>query len=178
MEIVNNYQLNEICLQCIDRMHQVKFDYLYYFELLYQTGARAREPLMPELWSYENELTISLQPLKNNGLRIFNTELLPPNFVDMVQEGSFLLTKGNYSMLRSYFLQAMPLNLYLDEERTLLHTFRYNRVRQMYESGQTIQDIKYAFGWHSYSMVEKYLWRPIHSKTSLLNYSDPNNIPG
>jgi hypothetical protein len=161
MELVSNKDLNEICIKVLDNIWAIKPDYHYFFDTLYRTGARAREPLIQFRWTPINETTIRLEPLKNNNFRIFNTVNLNPSFVDMVYNSNFRLDPGNYSMLVNYFLRAMPVNLFLDNERTLFHIFRYNRVRQLSESGYSINEIKNEFGWSSPLMVEKYLYRPI-----------------
>lgn len=165
---LTNQQLDKVCKSVIERLPQW-YNYLSdYFNLLYNTGVRANEPLDRNIWEQISEDTVKLQPFKNNNTRLIPTSSLPLSFLQIINNplvGNYTInySKANYivyNIIGHY-------GIIIKNKESLLHLFRHNFVKKLVESGKSNEQIKSELGERTMKAALDYIDSKIYSKYGL-----------
>ena len=147
MQVLPDVELNlklQAALSAIQHFDSVLYSF---FNLLYLSGCRAREPYNYKNWTVYNPSTIYLQPEKDNNRRIFNVSELDPVFVDALKDGVVIYNVARYNTACFYFHRFFYYPIVKHNTRSLsLNLFRHNRAKQLQISGQTDEEIQNYLG--------------------------------
>lgn len=129
--------------------------------ICFYTGVRTNEANDRTNWEDNGGGIYTVKLSKRNPPRIINCpEIVPiiqPWFDDKAE------TFGVFSdeTLRRVFKECSPGIMYRGKEELLVHAFRYNYIRQLYENGQSETQIQATMCISKLQTVQGYLFNPI-----------------
>lgn len=138
-------------------------NYLYYLNTLRLTGCRPAEPLISNLWSWNEDSTINLIPLKNNNPRTFLPTDLDPDFLNMILTDNFLFDETRQrSMLRAFNISNRTGKFQTLNDRSSLYIFRYIKAKELHQEGKSMSEIQSYFGWKSVHLAQQYVEKVLY----------------
>lgn len=148
--------LNDICVNVV--LSYADSQPLLYnlLGVLYSTGLRANEVLETDRWSsYDNDYYI-VQLEKGQQTRLIDKNLFNDQIAPYYNNQSSLGVY-TYSSVRYSAAQASPIIKFGNNtNRTVLHMFRYRFIKDLWDSGLTISQIKDVTKQTSTATVEIY----------------------
>lgn len=142
-------------MQTVQPNYNVKI--FQYFNLLYITGCRPKEPLDISRWWIASATTIKFLPLKNQTERTLLINSLPSWWVASVQAqtqyfNGFFVTKFRFFFHKFYEYPFVSVG----EKESELYLFRYNKVKELIDLGWSVADIRSYFAWSTDALVLRY----------------------
>jgi len=129
---------------------------------LFNTGARPKELLTIEKWTYISPLQIELIPLKGNATRYFIESELSENLVFAIINQTEPYQSLSLRQLISITKKILPVDRIETIEKSAIdYLFRYNKVRTLAAAGKTDIQIQEVFGWSTPLMSAAYRSAPI-----------------
>lgn len=151
---------NELDLLCQWLSQQT---YIYYpvatdFILdLYNTGCRPMELLTQGLWNYVSSTDIELTPLKGNNTRTFTEAELSNGLVYAIQNDIRPYNALSLRQLTSVMKKIITwFKLETADKSAIDYAFRYNKVKQLHNAGNSDATIQTIFGWIEPAMPASY----------------------
>ncbi len=156
-----NYQLSQLPI------HTPTLNFA--FNLLYQTGCRAKESVNLDLWTINNNSTVTLKPLKFNNPRTFNLSDLPPDFSRWHSDQAEYLLWTSYRRIQ-YLGTCMFGNYQIEigNKHSLLHLFRHNYIRKLLAAGNTIEQVQVQMGHTKINTTLEYSHTSIRSFCAIM----------
>lgn len=155
--------LDNICLEFLDKAKLIDWYFYNYLLLLYNTGLRPVEALDKTRAISHNNDNIIFQPSKNNNQRtILITDIPEPFFYYYFSDGLAYNSYKYRNYLRLYKNISSNYNLYVKDKRLELYLFRYNFIYNYHQANSLINDLKLTMGWTTETMANKYINEPIY----------------
>lgn len=144
--VLDNSEINNLCLSIVDRSFGYSNLLHASFLTLFNTGARCGEVANLALWSINPDNSVSWQTIKRGGIRTVSSDLVPDIFKQYISNrppSNFICSKRG---LRSTFDLLCPYqSVYTLDKRISTHLFRHNRIKQLYDSGWSVDSIATYF---------------------------------
>lgn len=155
--------LNNNLLHVLHRARHSEPTALPHFEIMYRTGCRASESINRNLWTFESNKTVTLQPLKGNLSRHFFIEDLPASFITFLEYNEDTGYYYNYNTL-SYLFKQLSLyrNIFIGNKESTLHLFRHNHVKLLLAEGYTDIEIQNTLGEKNMKSALSYITSTFH----------------
>jgi site-specific recombinase XerD len=96
MILLNNSDINKICLNLLEITSNQDLFLHMIFETLYSTGLRINEVLEPERWTSETDNIYICRTEKKSDIRTFNKNQLSELFADLIFSDSFDFLTYNF----------------------------------------------------------------------------------
>jgi integrase len=142
-------ELDDLCKSYLEVLPFYGQPEQIYFQILYDTGCRPAEVIRPNLWTWQGNSVVKLQPLKGNNSRTISLSGDYPLVIEyFAAEETFL---SNYSIGKFRFMwdkfntygQLTNKNKGID-----LYCFRNRYVKYLKtRQGLTDEEIQRALGW-------------------------------
>lgn len=163
MRILTTSELNDyldfVLLNALNYNPRIFFSLL----TLKETGCRASE-LFIQNWLFTGSNEYLLFTLKGGGTRIFENKDLNEYFRNAVEGVNFGAVLNSYPALEYQFTQASQgLTTFTNQKAIRTHTFRHLKMRQLFEDGQTYEQIRTSFALNSLDVVQSYVNSPIYA---------------
>lgn len=125
--------------------------------VMLNTGCREGEVLSRDRWSMPDPYNYYLQPQKGNPPRLISSTVLPEIFRAWLVTSGYPYSLSSVANLRRIVDQftAYPLAV-CGEKRISTHRFRHLRVRQLFDAGQSMDQVKTYMGLVNTSTVIRY----------------------
>ena len=163
MQILTNAEIQDRCITIINSLPSWYLSRLPYFQFLYATGCRPEEPLDISRFYKISPTIIEFVPLKNNNHRRLYISELPIQFTAALEDNRQFYDSYRRRQLNFIMNKLIGLNkVYVDNKEVGLYLFRYNYVKQLFESGFNYDDITIIMGWHSVDMAFKYVSKKLY----------------
>ena len=162
MRIISNSELNETCLDLIEKSKSLGTNAPGLFYSLYNTGLRCNELLSVDRWEFLGAGKFKVNLLKNSGTReIFSSQLGNDIAVHIIAQRPFFLENHNHLQ---HFIrkQIRPILTHRKEVARTTHLFRYNFCRQMIEKGATLEDVQKIIKHSSTAITTTYCFSPLY----------------
>ncbi len=126
-------------------------------------GCRFNDVYNLERWSIVNELTVKLQPCKNNSVRVFNKSELDFMLLDQLENNYNLYEKTSYSDAVSVFYRMFPIpNIRVKNKPIKSHIFRHIKAKQLKRNGMSDNDIRLYLGENHQRSANDYIYSTIY----------------
>lgn len=160
------YTTDEIEAYVLDFLKVCRnFDPYFYsiFNTQYITGARFSDVYNLENWSIINDNTISLQPKKQNNLRIFDIDDMDDLLIQQVKSGYNGYELTSYSSALFWFKRIFPNpNLRVLNKPVKTHIFRHLKAKKLKEEGKTDKEIQQYLGEKKEISARAYIYSSIY----------------
>lgn len=151
-------QLNDICETAVATAYANDNYYRYYYDFLLKTGSRPQDALRINYYVNTVDDNAIFQPSKNNnsrGIPISDINLNMANYY--FNAGTYLKSYWYTRVNRDFNRLLWPTRISTLKKNSVLYLFRYNFVRQLYENGATVEEIRDKMGWTNTGIVYSYL---------------------
>jgi integrase len=158
MKILSLDEINKVCNDIVIRTFNYN-EYLHScFQVLFSTGCRCGEVANLRLWSFDGPNMVKWQTIKRGGVRRIPAIELPPLFLSFIQNppaSGFIASKRN---LRSAFDIFSPYQeIFTLDKQISTHLFRHNRMKQLFYSGWSVNDLRVYFAVGADEVPEYYI---------------------
>ena len=135
-----NFQSLQTDLQgFLNTIERISPTYHLAFSVQYVTGCRFNELRQISRFSIIDSTQYSLQPQKGNNLRILQLNLLPPDFIAMIQSQDAYF-EGLTQSTASYYFRTFYFNkrIFHDNKQLTTNLFRHHYCKYLYNAGYSI----------------------------------------
>lgn len=154
---ITNSELDRILLEVINAKNHYYANSKNYFNDLYNTGCRTKEPLDISRWSYSNN-KVYLNTFKTEAIRIFEPKLLSEDLLYSIIDKQQPYASLTVDQLNLDFTRSIPVHpIYSGEKIANTYLFRYNRAKKFYDEGMKLSAIQDFFGWNSDDVCRRYI---------------------
>jgi len=166
-KLITNKELNSILLETINAKNHYYHHSKTYFNVLYITGCRTKEPLDISRWSYHSN-KVYLNTFKTEAIRIFEAKSLPEHFVNCIYKQIKPFDQLTTHQFNLDFRKSIPIHpIYSGDKIADTYLFRYNRAKLMYDEGMMIPAIQDFFGWNSDDVCRRYIMTQLILNTDI-----------
>ena len=140
-------------------IERISATYHLAFRVQYVTGCRFNELRQISRFSIVDSTQYSLIPQKGNNVRILPLNLLPPEFISMIQAQSTYF-EGLTQSTASYYFRTFYFNkrIFHDNKQLTTNLFRHHFCKALYNSGYTVSQIAYNLGERDQKNAENYIF--------------------
>ena len=159
-----NFQSLQSDLQgFLNTIERISPTYHLAFSVQYVTGCRFNELRQISRFSIIDSTQYNLQPQKGNNVRILPLNLLPPDFVAMIQAQDDYF-QGLTQSTASYYFRTFYYGKRIFHENKQLTTnlFRHHFCKALYNSGYTVSQIAYSLGERDQKNAENYIFSELY----------------
>lgn len=161
--LVTLEMMNEKLPSAINKINEFSTLMGVYFQILFDTGCRAAEPLDISKWEDLGGGVFKLETLKTQEERIILAAELPEIFRSAISNQIELFENHSYEyLLRNYKKYSELARAKIGSDNIQLHIFRHRKARQLKEDGKTELEIQNYFAWRKIGMVLQYTQTPIY----------------
>lgn len=155
-----NFQSLQSDLQgFLNTIERISATYHLAFRVQYVTGCRFNELRQISRFSIIDSTQYNLQPQKGNNVRILPLNLLPPDFVAMIQSQDDYF-QGLTQSTASYYFRTFYYGkrIFHDNKQLTTNLFRHHFCKFLYNSGYTVSQIAYNLGERDIKNAENYIF--------------------
>ena len=159
-----NFQSLQSDLQgFLNTIERISPTYHLAFSVQYVTGCRFNELRQISRFSIIDSTQYNLQPQKGNNVRILPLNLLPPDFVAMIQAQDDYF-QGLTQSTASYYFRTFYYGKRIFHENKQLTTnlFRHHFCKALDNSGYTVSQIAYSLGERDQKNAENYIFSELY----------------
>jgi|GEM_PF-1933955 len=175
MTLLTNEQIDNLCKRASGQAHIwngiIESDCLildtYLKDLflnLYNTGLRFHELQDISRWSNYSSTELICNTLKGSNDRVFLKSSLTTYFSPKAASAESAWEMCRYSTANRWLKKAFfPLNIQIGNAGLSTHLFRHNKVKLLYKSGQSVEQISAYLGEKSYTNTNAYINSVVYS---------------
>ena len=144
-------------------IERISATYHLAFRVQYVTGCRFNELRQISRFSIVDSTQYNLQPQKGNNVRILPLNLLPPEFISMIQAQDAYF-EGLTQSTASYYFRTFYFNkrIFHDNKQLTTNLFRHHFCKSLYNSGYTVSQIAYNLGERDQKNAENYIFSDLY----------------
>lgn len=129
-----------------DKAHLFSERWAFSFDLMFRTGCRHEETDLSR-WSIIDNQSFMLDCAKRSETRIIFRSELSLNLCSLIDQRLRSEVYVNRSVLTSAFMRlSFPYRIMAGSDNVFLHSFRYNKIKEMFSEGVAVVDIKTYIG--------------------------------
>ena len=155
-----NFQSLQSDLQgFLNSIERISPTYHLAFRVQYVTGCRFNELRQISRFSLVDSTQYNLIPQKGNNVRILPLNLLPPDFIAMIQSQDDYF-EGLTQSTASYYFRTFYYNkrIFHDNKQLTTNLFRHHFCKSLYNSDYTVAQIAYNLGERDQKNAENYIF--------------------
>ena len=159
-----NFQSLQTDLQgFLNTIERLSATYHLAFRVQYVTGCRFNELRQISRFSIIDSTQYSLQPQKGNNLRTLQLNLLPPEFISMIQAQDTYF-EGLTQSTASYYFRTFYFNkrIFHDNKQLTTNLFRHHYCKYLYNAGYSIAQIANHLGERDQKNAENYVFSELY----------------
>lgn len=159
-----NFQSLQTDLQgFLNTIKRISPTYHLAFSVQYVSGCRFNELRQVSRFSIIDSTDFSLQPQKGNNIRILPINLLPPEFISMIQTQDVYF-EGLTQSTASYYFRTFYFGkrIFHNNKQLTTNLFRHNYCKALHNSGYTISQIAYSLGERDIKNAENYIFSELY----------------
>lgn len=143
----------------LNTIERISPTYHLAFRVQYVTGCRFNELRQISRFSIIDSTQFNLQPQKGNDLRTMQLNLLPPEFISMIQAQDAYF-EGLTQSTASYYFRTFYYNkrIFHDNKQLTTNLFRHHFCKSLYNSGYTVSQIASNLGERDQKNAENYIF--------------------
>lgn len=146
-QYLENYQLDSNLRYILDSIRKIEPAVYPSFCAMYYLGCRASESIDRSLWSVNPDNSYTLQPLKNNDVRHFDSFEVPFEFQLFIEGINVPDYNVNYERLRYLFkMFSIYPRIWVGKKESTCHLFRHNYVKKLLSQSFTNEEIRVKLG--------------------------------
>lgn len=127
-------------------------------------GCRFNDVMKLAKWKEVNDLTCTLQPQKNNSLRVFNKSDLDVILRHQLENGYDLYSTTSYSDAISVFYRMFPIpNIRIKNKPVKTHIFRHIKAKRLKANGMTDNEIRLYLGENMQRSANDYIYSTVYT---------------
>ena len=140
-------------------IERISATYHLAFRVQYVTGCRFNELRQITRFSIIDSTQYSLQPQKGNDLRTLPLNLLPPDFIAMIQAQDDYF-EGLTQSTASYYFRTFYFNkrIFHDNKQLTTNLFRHHYCKDLHNAGYSITQIARLLGERDQKNAENYIF--------------------
>lgn len=144
-------------------IERISATYHLAFSVQFFTGCRFNELRQISRFSIIDSTQYTLQPQKGNNVRILPLNLLPPDFVAMIQTQSDYF-EGLTQSTASYYFRSFYYNkrIFHDNKQLTTNLFRHNYCKYLHNAGYSILQIAFDLGERDQKNAENYIFSDLY----------------
>lgn len=146
-QYLENFELDSNLRYILESVKKIEPAVYPSFSAMYHLGCRASESIDRSLWSVNPDNSYTLQPLKNNDVRQFNSFEVPFEFqlyIEGINEPGYNV---NYERLRYLFkMFSIYPRIWVGKKESTCHLFRHNYVKKLMSQGLSNEEIRVKLG--------------------------------
>ena len=144
-------------------IERISATYHLAFRVQYVTGCRFNELRQISRFSIVDSTQYNLQPQKGNNVRILPLNILPPEFISMIQAQDAYF-EGLTQSTASYYFRTFYFNkrIFHDNKQLTTNLFRHHFCKSLYNSGYTVSQIAYNLGERDQKNAENYIFSDLY----------------
>ena len=144
-------------------IERISATYHLAFRVQYVTGCRFNELRQISRFSIIDSPQYSLRPQKGNNLRILPINLLPPDFISMIQTQNDYF-EGLTQSTASYYFRTFYYNkrIFHANKQLTTNLFRHHYCKYLYNNGYSISQIAYNLGERDQKNAENYIFSDLY----------------
>lgn len=155
--VLSNKEINDICFEIVTNSFSKLLVSRFYFEVLLGTGLRFNDVGHCFL-AESDDTSFTIYPSKRNNTRTILFSDVSVYFSYFVRGIDTPLFRISYSSLLRDFQRSTPIqNIRIGEKQVLLHIFRHNYMKKLFDSGRSIQEIATITGEKHVSSASNYV---------------------
>lgn len=155
--VLTNKDINDFCLSVCKNAHSKSVSARFMFDVLFATGLRYNDVSL----CFSSNIVGSnavVFPSKRNNSRLINLYSVPSPFLEFCSGLEQPIYRISYSTCVRDFCKCSPFkNITIGGKSVLLHIFRHNYMKKLFESGKTLQEIAVLTGEKNVSSVVSYV---------------------
>lgn len=159
-----NFQSLQSDLQgFLNTIERISATYHLAFRVQYVTGCRFNELRQISRFSIIDSTQYSLQPQKGNDLRTLQLNLLPPEFISMIQAQDTYF-EGLTQSTASYYFRTFYYNkrIFHDNKQLTTNLFRHHYCKYLHNAGYSITQIASLLGERDQKNAENYIFSDLY----------------
>ena len=147
----------------LNTIERISATYHLAFSVQYVTGCRFNELRQISRFSIVDSSQYNLQPQKGNNMRILPLNLLPPDFIAMIQAHDDYF-QGLTQSTASYYFRTFYFGkrIFHNNKQLTTNLFRHHFCKALYNSGYTVSQISYLLGERDSKNTENYVFSDLY----------------
>lgn len=155
--VLSNKDINDFCLSVCCTAHQKLVSARFMFDVFMATGLRFNDVSHCFACQIVGSNAV-VQPSKRNNIRQIDLYSVPAHFVEFCAGIEKPIYRISYSSCVRDFAKCSPYhNVKVGGKSVLLHIFRHNYMKNLFESGKSLQDIATITGEKNITSVVSYV---------------------
>ena len=144
-------------------IERISATYHLAFSVQYVTGCRFNELRQISRFSIVDSSQYNLRPQKGNNIRILPLNLLPPDFIAMIQAQDDYF-QGLTQSTASYYFRTFYFGkrIFHDNKQLTTNLFRHHFCKALYNSGYTVSQIAFSLGERDQKNAENYIFSDLY----------------
>jgi site-specific recombinase XerD len=165
MYLVSPDVLDNLLLDCIDKIPFHNYDYKVLAKVMYNIGCRACETYSMSRWVMVTNDVFTLSPCKFSDTRVFSVSELPVEYVSYLLGLEANINNVTYRKLE-YCLNSVigHFGIYVKGKDSVCHLFRHNYVKKLIAQGLNEVQIKSKLGERTLRSTRQYMYSEIFSR--------------
>jgi len=164
MRIFSPPEINQMCLEFLDRINQFDFYLHDLFFNQYNTGLRYSDLYDLYRWEFVVPEIYLCHPAKGNSPRMFNNEELSFPFRESVRSNNSIYEVCRYTTTIRYFNRYFQEpHIKVGRKEISTHIFRHNKAKQLKQQEWNDEQIRIYFGEQNIVNTMGYIYSTVYT---------------